>query len=202
MGTYTETSEKIRILGIKIEHCDTGEWRWEAPYGQGYCESEEAALAEALVAAEEPGDFNTMVAKIESEINRLDAGDSDTNICGICVDTDDLPEGWVRVFDGNESVFGQASEVLAVLKAVEYDPDAVVTKVGEPDTCYDPSCPSWHGEEPEAGSPYEHGHETEETVPRDNGWELAWEALSEFSNYPPEPEEEQSESKTEIRETK
>lgn len=118
-----------------------------------------------------------LVAKIEAELRRLDAADSPSNSSGICVYADDnLPDGWVRVSDGTGRVYGAADEILAALAAVDYDPDATVEQESEPFVA---------GQDPTTGELY--GDVDVETVQRDNGWELAWEALGEFSNQKPEP---------------
>lgn len=124
-------------------------------------------------------EMTTATTAIKTELARLHAS-------SIVVHADDdLPEGWVGLSDDDGSVYGPATEILTALEEVEFDPAATVETDGEPLECLDRKCPHWHGEEPEAGSPHDHGHETTETVARDNGWELAWEALSQFGENAP-----------------
>lgn len=107
-----------------------------------------------------------IVARIEAEIERLDAEDCETNCYGICCYLDDdLPLGWVRIGDGTgEAAYAPAVDVLAALEAVEYDREATVERLNTDI------------------------HETE-TVQRDNGWELAWEAIAEVDQ--PKPDDSQ-----------
>lgn len=107
--------------------------------------------------------INEIVAKIAAEIERLDAEDCETNCYGICCYLDeDLPLGWVRIGDGTgATAYAPAVDILAALEAVEYDRDATVERFN-----YDIS--------------------ESETVQRDNGWELAWEAIAEVDQPKPD----------------
>lgn len=99
-----------------------------------------------------------LVVLIEEELDRLDCLCSNNNPGALCVTADaTLPRGWVRVYD-TESAYGPAEEILAALEEVEYDGEVTV----EVDDGYG-------------------GTISEQ---RDNGWELAWEALSQFGEAP------------------
>lgn len=128
--------------------------------------------------------LRSLVNEIVGELGRLDAVDSQSNCYGICVYADDdLPRGWVRLADGSgEEVFGEAAAVLAALREVEYDPEAQVEQESEPDLCLDPAC--YGGRVPDDAADL-HCHSCTELVPRDNGWELAWEALAQFEDHAP-----------------
>jgi uncharacterized protein (TIGR02996 family) len=66
-----------------------------------------------------------LAAKIEKELDRLDSMGTGNGGC-LCVADPNLPDGWVRVYDGTADAYGLATEILAALEAVEHDPDAVV----------------------------------------------------------------------------
>jgi len=132
-------------------------------------------------------EFCDLVAKIETELDRLDAQNDGQEI--LCAAHVDLPEGWVRVYDETGDAYGPAEEILAALEAVEYDAQEIVWTENRGGTCYDRDCQEWHGEEPSAGSPHAHGHHEykEVTAAADNlGFDLAWAALGEFSDSAPQ----------------
>jgi hypothetical protein len=134
----------------------------------------------------------TVVKLIEAQLARLDVAASE--ICA-CADGA-LPHGWVRISDGTASAYsayGPASEILAALEAVEYDPAATVEEL-ESFACCDPGCPGWQGQEPEAGSPLDHCHAHKLIVERDNGWQLAWDSLAEFADAAPSSSQDWPES--------
>jgi hypothetical protein len=126
--------------------------------------------------------MENLIQQIEAELERLDAADSDTNSSGICVYADEtLPKGWVRVSDGSATVYDKAEDVLASLKAVEYDADKVVGFQSNPIICYDKTC--YGGELPEDAEDL-HVHDDRQPIFQ-NGWELAWEAIG-GEEYAPE----------------
>lgn len=76
------------------------------------------------------------VAAIEAKLARLGWLCTDDTPCYYAVDADDdLPEGWVRVYDDTVEGYGPADEVLANLRAVSADDD------------YGTGCPT--GEQPD-----------------------------------------------------
>lgn len=127
-----------------------------------------------------------LVARIDAELDRLDSLDTGNGGC-CCAAEDNLPFGWVRVYDGTADAWGPAAEILAALEAVEYDPKQIVRTEDQGEPCYDVACPHWHGTEPEAGATHDHGHSklVQITALEDNrGFEAAWGALASFDTEP------------------
>lgn len=122
----------------------------------------------------------TLESKIEAELDRLDSYNKGQGI--VCAFEGDLPAGWVRVYDGHGEAWGEASEILAALEAMEYDPKEIVGR-GEPVACYDPDC--YGGRLPsDEGDLHAHDGDPLTAESEGKGYQLAWEALAEFDTKP------------------
>jgi hypothetical protein len=61
-----------------------------------------------------------LVDLIEKEMRRIGVAASETNVSGyVVVAEDDLPEGWVRVYDDMASTYGLAVRFLEILEEIE-----------------------------------------------------------------------------------
>ena len=62
--------------------------------------------------------IDTLVSQIESQLERLGWLCSDEQPCACCVEPEqNLPLGWVRVYDDYTSTYGPADKILAALAA-------------------------------------------------------------------------------------